>query len=57
MALSTEGNKLGDIRVNIEYYWTVHDATFGIVPYSVLMGSDEKEIQWRLPKRKFNTAM
>jgi len=57
MTLSTEGNKLGDIHVNAEYYWRASNATFGIVPCSVLMGSDEKEIQWRLPKRKFNTAM
>lgn len=56
MTLSMAGNKLGDIHRKAEYYWTAHNATFGSVPYSVLMGSDKKEIQWRLPKWEFNTA-
>lgn len=41
MTPNTAGNKLGDIHRKIEYYWTAHNAAFGLVPYSVLMGSDE----------------
>lgn len=55
MTLNAAGNKLGDIHRKLEYYWTAHNTAVGLVPYSVLMGSDE--IQWRLPKWELNTAM